>query len=104
MRTTAFGQPPPAIESISPTIVTEGGPALALTIKGAGFTKRSRVYFDEKPLSHQRVNATELQATIPADRLERAGTFSIMVVNPEPLQRPQWGGTSNKAYLLVNFR
>jgi len=104
MRTTAFGQPPPAIESISPTIVTEGGPALTLTIKGAGFTRRSQVSFDGTPVAFRRVSETELKATIDAELLARAGTFSITVANPEPLQRPLWGGTSNRAYLLVNFK
>src|SRR2546426_1511145 len=104
MRTTAFGQPPPAIESISPTIVAEGSPALTVTIKGVGFTRRSRVSFDGKPVSFRRVSDTELKATIDAELLARAGTFAVTVTNPEPLQRPQWGGTSNRAYLLVNFK
>lgn len=104
MRTTAFGQPPPGIESVSPTLVTEGSPTLLLTVKGVGFTKKSRVYFSGAPIPFERVSDTELKATIDAGLLARAGTFPILVTNPDPLQRPQWGGTSNKAYLLVNFR
>jgi hypothetical protein len=104
MRTTAFGQPPPAIESISPTVVTEGGPTLTLTIKGVGYTRESRAHFNGKPIPFQRVSDTELRATIDAGLLARAGTFPIVITNPEPLQRPKWGGTSNRAYLLVNFR
>ena len=60
--------------------------------------------FDGTPVAFRRVSETELKATIDAELLARAGTFSITVANPEPLQRPQWGGTSNRAYLLVNFK
>ncbi|MBI3940500.1 MAG: amidohydrolase family protein [Acidobacteria bacterium] len=104
MRTTSFGQLSPGIESVSPKIVTEGSPTLTLTINGVGFTKRSKVTFGGEPVPATLVSATELKAIIDASRLVRPGTFPITVTNPEPLQRPQWGGTSNRAYLLVNFK
>lgn len=104
MRTTAFGQLSPGIESVTPSVVTEGGPTVTLTLQGAGFTKRSVVSFDGGPVSAMRVNDNEMKITVDASRIAHAGTYAITVSNPEPLQRPQWGGTSNKAYLLVNFK
>ena len=104
MRTTAFGQPPPGIESISPTLVTEGDPTLTLTVQGVGFTSKSRVFFDGAPLPFERVSETELKLTIDASLIVRAGTYSVQVRNPEPLLLPQWGGVSNRAHLLVDYR
>jgi hypothetical protein len=104
MRTTAFGQPPPAIESIAPTVVTEGSPTATLTLKGYGFTKQSRVFFNGEPIPFQRVNDNEIRATIDAALVAQAGTFPLQVVNPEPMQRAMWGGRSNRAYLLVDFK
>ncbi|MCH7979363.1 MAG: amidohydrolase family protein [Acidobacteria bacterium] len=104
MRTTAFGQPPPGIESISPTLVTEGDPTLTLTVKGVGFTSKSRVFFDGAPVPFERVSETELKLTIDASLIIRAGTYSVQVRNPEPLLLPKWGGVSNRAHLLVDYR
>lgn len=104
MRTTSFGQLSPGIESVSPSIVTEGGPAVTLTIKGVGFTPRSVASFDGSPVPAVRVNDNEMKITVDASRVARAGTYAITVTNPEPLQRPQWGGTSNKGFLLVNYK
>ena len=102
--TWAFGQPPPGIESISPHRATEGDPTLTLTIGGVNFTTKSAVHFDGKPVPARFVNDAELQVTIAAGLIASAGNYAITVTNPEPLQRPEWGGTSNKAHLLVNFR
>jgi hypothetical protein len=77
---------------------------VTVTVKGVGFTKRSVVYFDGRPVPFTRVSGTELKLEIGAPLIARAGTFPITVVNPQPLQRPQWGGTSNRAYLMVDFK
>ncbi len=103
--TWAFGQPTPGIESISPTMVTEGDPALTLTIRGVNFTDKSLVLFDNRPVPARLVSETELSVSIEAELLVRVGTFPVIVRNPGFQQQPQWGGgTSNRAYLLVNFR
>lgn len=104
MRTTSFGQPSPGIETVAPSIVTEGSPTVIVKIKGVGFTKRSRVSFDNLPVPATLVDGSELDVTIDAHLIAQHGTFPIVVSNPAPLQRPQWGGTSNRAYLLVNFK
>ncbi len=103
--TWAFGQPCPGIESISPIMVTEGGPAFTLTIKGVNFTKKSVVYLRGQPIPTELVNETELRATISADTIARAGTSLLVVKNPGPhLSQPHWGSTSNRAYLTVDLK
>ena len=103
--TWAFGQPCPGIESISPIMVTEGAAAFTLTIKGVNFTKKSGVYLGGRPIPAELVNETELRAAIDARSIERAGTSPVVVKNPGPhLSQPQWGSTSNRAYLTVNLK
>ncbi len=105
MQGTGFGQPPPGIQSISPTMVTEGDATLTLTIRGVNFTKKSLVYFGKRSIAARLVSDSELQAVIDAGLISKVGTFPVTVRNPGPLQRPEWSdGTSNKAHLLVNFR
>ena len=101
------GQPCPGIESISPAMVTEGDPTVTLTIRGVNFTNKSLVLLDNQPIPARLVSETdetELQATIDARLIARPETLTITVRNPGLLIQPQWGGTSNRAYLLVNFR
>lgn len=103
--TWAFGWPPPGIGAMSPTVVQEGDPAQTLTLKGVNFVQKSIVFFQDQPLPTKFISGNEVQATLDAGRLARPGSYAITVRNPEPLQRPEWGnGTSNKAYLIVNFR
>ena len=103
--TWSFGQPTPGIESISPSMVTEGEPTRTLTIKGVNFTTRSLAYFDGKPVPTRLASETELRVTIDAGFIARVGTYPIVVRNPGLSQQPQWGGdTSNTAHLLVNFK
>ena len=105
MQGTEFGQPPPGIQSITPTMVTEGDATLTLTIRGVNFTKESLVYFGERSVPSRLLSDSELEAVIDAALISQVGTYPVTVRNPEPLQRPEWGdGTSNKAHLLVNFR
>ncbi len=102
----SFGLPTPAIESLSPNMVTEGDPTVTLTIKGVNFTVSSVVYLDSYPIPTQMVSETELRATITPELMSRPATFAIIVKNLGDFwQQPQWGGaTSNRAHLLVNYR
>ncbi len=97
--------PQPAIETVSPVMVTAGSPTLQLTLTGFNFVRRTRVYFDGISVPYRRVSATELQATLDENLLRRAGRFDIVVKNPGPVASPEWGdGASNTAHLIVNFR
>ncbi|MDH3546544.1 MAG: amidohydrolase family protein [Gammaproteobacteria bacterium] len=105
MQGTEFGQPPPGIQSVSPTMVTEGDATLTMTVRGVNFTPESLVYLGELRLPTRLVSDTELQAVVDAGLISQVGTHAVTVRNPQPLQRPEWGnGTSNKAHLLVNYR
>ena len=101
---TELGQPQPGIESITPSIKTEGDASFTMTIRGVNFTRESLVYFGEKRVKSLFVSETEIQVSINAALISEVGTYPVTVRNPEPLQRPEWGdGTSNKAHLLVNY-
>jgi len=97
--------PPPAIETISPTLVTEGSATTTLTIKGSGFVRRMQVFFNGRSVPYRAVSATELQVILDAALLRTPGKFDLVVKNQPPMANPDWGnGTSNTAHLLVNFK
>jgi len=103
-RTHSFGQPCPGIQSLSPVMVKEGGPAFILTIRGVNFTNKSVAYLDERPLPTRWVSEEELAVSVEAGLIARAETFAVTVKNPGLMAQPQWGNTSNRAYLWVDFR
>jgi len=98
--------PQPAIDSISPVVVTDTSPTLTLTVKGFNFVRKSVVYFNGRSVPYKAVNATELQVSLDSDLLRTPGRFDIVVKNPDPIGTdPLWGnGTSNKAHLIVNYK
>jgi len=98
--------PQPAIDSISPVVVTETSPTLTLTVKGFNFVRKSVVYFNGRSVPYKAANATELQVSMDSDLLRTPGRFDIVVKNPDPIGTdPLWGnGTSNKAHLIVNYK
>jgi hypothetical protein len=96
--------PQPAIETISPTLVTEGSPA-TIVIKGFNFVRKSMVYFNGRTVPYQAVSRTELRVVLDPALLRTPGKFDIVVKNPGPVATPEWGnGASNTAHLLVNFK
>jgi imidazolonepropionase-like amidohydrolase len=98
---------PPGILTISPYLVTEGSPTIAVTIKGANFVRRSQVYFDNKPVPAQWISGTEMRATIDENLLRQVGRFDLYIKTPGPLINPIWharDGVSNMAHFLVNFK
>lgn len=97
--------PQPAIETISPTLVTEGDPTTTLTIKGFGFVRRMQVYFDGRSVPYKIVSPDEVDVTLDAMLLRTPGKYDIQIKNPPPIDTPYMGnGASNMAHLLVNFR
>lgn len=104
-RTSAFGQPCPGIESLSPFVVTEGSPTATVKVNGVNFTNKSLAYFGAAPLPTRLVSDSELEVTINAGLIQRAAIVPIMVRNPGPfLSQPKFGNTSNRAFLLINFK
>jgi IPT/TIG domain len=98
--------PQPAIETIDPVTVTEGMTTLTVTIKGFNFVRKSTVYFNGRSVPYKATSANEIQVTLDADLLRTPGRFDLLVKNPEPIGTdPLWGnGTSNAAYLIVNYK
>jgi hypothetical protein len=90
-------------------MVTQGSPALTVTLKGFNFVRKSQAYFNGRAVPYKAVSPTELQVTLDADLLRTAGRFDLSVKNPEPLDpyfaSQVWGnGTSNRAHLIINYR
>ena len=97
--------PYPAIEAITPTMLVQNSPTTMLTLTGFNFVAGTQVLVDGQPVSYRRVSGTELQVTLDANLLRRAGRYSIVLKNPEPMLRfTRWGdGHSNTAYLIVRY-
>jgi hypothetical protein len=99
--------PQPAIEAISPSLVTEDASALTVTLKGFNFVRRSQVYFKGVSVPYKVVSPSELQVAIDGALLKEAGWFDLVVKNPWPLSaaaKPWGDGTSNTAHLIVNYK
>jgi hypothetical protein len=100
--------PQPAIETMNPIMVTQGG-AATVTLTGFNFVRKSLVYFKGRPVPFMPMSSTEIQVSLDAQALREAGRFDLLVRNPEPLDpfyvKGMWGhGTSNVAHLIVNYK
>jgi hypothetical protein len=95
--------PTPGIESIFPYTVKQGSPATIVTLKGFNYVRGSAAYLDGKAVPTKVISRTELQATVDANVLAKAGRYSVVVKNPQPVAAPEWGDTSNPAKLLVPY-
>jgi hypothetical protein len=96
-------QPTPGIEGISAHTIIRGSPTQIITLTGFHFVKRSRVFADGLPVPARVMSANQIQVTLDQNLLARAGRLELRVKNPEPLDTPQWGGTSNAASILIPF-
>jgi hypothetical protein len=101
--------PQPAIESITPLIVTQTNGSVTVTLKGLNFVRRSVVIFKGQPVSSRVVSPTEIQVTLDGEALKAVGKYDMVVRNPDPIDpavvKGMWGnGTSNVAHLIVNYR
>lgn len=70
---------PPAVTSLSPASATAGGAAFTLTISGSNFTSASTSKWGYTLLKTTYVNATRLNAAVPASLISTAGTASVTV-------------------------
>ncbi len=100
---TPYNSPTPGIERFAPHTVLRGSNDTVITVTGFNFTTETRGFYDDFAVPTQIVSQTEARITIPQNPLGRAGRFEIVMKNPAPLAAPEWGDTSNKAYLLVPF-
>jgi len=88
--------PPPALSSISPTVVPAGSANTRLTLTGTGFTPQSVVELGGTALATVYWNPTALTATVPAAQLTMAESLPVLVTTPGP-----GGGASSPVTLTV---
>jgi RHS repeat-associated protein len=75
--------PAPTLTSVDPTTLHVNADT-TLVLTGNNFTKTSTVYFNNQPFSANFINATRIEATIPASALKNAGTYPVKAVTPAP--------------------
>jgi hypothetical protein len=89
--------PLPAIQSISPQIVTAGSPGFGVTIQATGLLPNTQVNLNGSPAAGPfSASIGFIQVSIPASALAQVGTITISLTNPAP-----GGGTSNVATVQV---
>ncbi len=89
--------PVPVLSSISPVRANGGGAAFTLTVAGSNFVSNSSVLWNGVARTTTFVDATGLQASIPATDLAAGGEFEVSVSNPLPA-----GGASAGAPFTVS--
>jgi alpha-D-ribose 1-methylphosphonate 5-triphosphate synthase subunit PhnH len=72
----------PALDSLSPTNATAGGPAFTLTVNGSNFVSGSVVRWNGAARTTTFVSATQLRAAIAAADIAAQGTAQVSVLNP----------------------
>jgi hypothetical protein len=93
----AAANPTPALSSLSPPLVAEGGAAFTLTVNGSGFVSSSTVYWGTNALTTTYVSATQMTAQVTAADITSPGITSVTVQTPSP-----GGGTSNALQFEVD--
>ena len=89
--------PAPVLGSISPVRANGGGAAFTLAVTGSNFVSNSSVLWNGVARTTTFVNATGLQASIPATDLAAGGEFAVSVSNPLPA-----GGSSAESPFTVS--
>ena len=72
----------PVVGALSPASTTAGGPAFELSLTGNGFTQNSNVTFNGSSVTSTFISLTQLQANIPSNAINAAGSFLVAVSNP----------------------
>lgn len=89
------------VTSISPTSVSEAGPAFKMTVLGSGFSGSSTVQWNGSNRSTTYVSATELLAQINAADIAATGSASITVTNPGAGSGSSSGASNAKTLSIV---
>jgi FG-GAP-like repeat/Abnormal spindle-like microcephaly-assoc'd, ASPM-SPD-2-Hydin len=83
-------------QPLVPDAVAPGHKGFTLTVNGTGFASSAVVYWNETTRITQFISSSQLQATIEAKDVAKAGTASVTVRNPHP-----GGGTSNVVFFPI---
>jgi hypothetical protein len=73
-----------SLTKCTPTSITVGAGATALTIDGTGFVSGSKVSFNGKDVTTTYGSPTKLTAQLPSTALTTTGSFPVSVTNPAP--------------------
>ncbi|GAC1661925.1 MAG: hypothetical protein NVS9B4_14880 [Candidatus Acidiferrum sp.] len=95
----------PGISSLSPSNVSAGSASFTITVTGAGFVKQTIVKWNGTPLQTQITtnsagSVTLVTATVPADLVAKAGSATIVAVNPPTSSTDN--GLSNPITFIIN--
>ena len=92
---TSASTPAPSITSLSPSSVTVGAAAEALTINGTNFLSSSTVTYNGVSHTVTYISATQLMIQLSVSDQATAGSYAVVVTSPAP------GGASNSFSFLV---
>jgi hypothetical protein len=93
----------PAITELSPTAMTAGSPAFALTVNGSSFSATAKVNFGGAAMTTTYVSGNQLMASIPASAIATAATIPVTVTNPGTPGGQYGGGTQSETSTAMNF-
>ena len=83
----------PTIAQLNPPSVTANN-SVQLEVDGTGFSANAVINFNGTAMATTFVNATKLQATIPATAVMNAGSVPVTVTNPAVAGGQYGGGTA----------
>ena len=90
---------PREIELSPRSLVQRSGPATLRVTTRRGFDRFHKVTLNGNSLATRFISAGELEATVPADALNKAGTYPVMVIG-----EGDFASQSAPAYLIVSFK
>jgi hypothetical protein len=93
----------PAITELSPTAMTAGSPAFALTVNGSSFSATAKVNFGGAAMTTIYVSGNQLVASIPASAIATAAAIPVTVTNPGTPVGQYGGGTQSETSTAMNF-
>lgn len=73
----------PVITSLRQSSANAGGGPFQLGVVGSNFVPGAKVFFNGQERSTTQIDPTELEASITAEDIANAGTYAVVVVNPD---------------------
>lgn len=93
----------PAVTQLTPPSAAAGGAAFMLEVDGTNFASKAVINFNGAAQATTFVNATKLQATIPATAIMNTATVPVTVTNPAVAGGIYGGGTTAATSSAMNF-
>jgi hypothetical protein len=87
----------PVINTVTPGVITSGGPTFTMVLDGSGFVTGSVARWNGTTLATTYVSPTQIRAVVPASLFPKKGSYTVDVQNPAP-----GGGTSKTVKVTAN--